>query len=97
MAAGPPLESCQVRIDSVTVPGKDDAAQAIVTLSKKEAHAFVRAVRKFGILSRMQEIAAESNSYVAEELDNAGRKVVGARLERAQCRLCFGIISGDFW
>jgi hypothetical protein len=46
-----------------------------VSLNKKEALAFVRAVRKFGTTERMDDIVAEAGPHVGEELDSAAHIV----------------------
>ena len=45
-----------------------DAEVTIATLSRRDANAFVRAVKRFGLLSHVTEICAETGSKVVEEM-----------------------------
>jgi len=83
MQPGPPLENSHMRVEEVSAPPAEGDAlgqERSISLNKKEALAFTRAVRKFGTPGRMDDIVAESGPHVAEHLDSGEHMALYAAL-----------------
>lgn len=69
--AGPPLPLALYRVDTWHDPEFDEPR----SINRKDAAAFVRAVRKFGIVERVDAIAADVGSFLADETEEVRRRL----------------------
>lgn len=67
--SGPPVEGALVRLDFWVDPSMPESGE--LSLSKKDATAFLRAVKKYGTESKMDAVAAEVGPALEDAPDSA--------------------------